>query len=213
MPELPEVEIIRRDLDKEVVGKRIRTAEVRNTRNAMRVIRRHGRRREFEEPLTGARIEAVGRRGKFLMLALSSGNVLVIHLGMAGQLLLVKASAGGGGPEDRARSSAVRAPAAFPCRSLTQPSPIPACAARSPVRPRASAVAPTPLAKALRLSFGIWSSAPDFWRRSSKRAAVGRPGHATATNGGKPSWLPLPPGAVQGHVGSRAVCANRVAHS
>ena len=93
MPELPEVEIIRRDLEKEVVGRRIRVAEVRSTRNAMRIIRRHGRRKEFEERLTGARIEGVARRGKYLMLPLTGGNVLVAHLGMSGQLLLVKASA------------------------------------------------------------------------------------------------------------------------
>lgn len=93
MPELPEVEIIRRDLEKEVIGKKIRTAQVRSTRNAMRVIRRHGRRKEFEELLVGARIEGVGRRGKYLMIDLTGGHVLVAHLGMSGQLLLVKASA------------------------------------------------------------------------------------------------------------------------
>ncbi|MGH2720490.1 MAG: bifunctional DNA-formamidopyrimidine glycosylase/DNA-(apurinic or apyrimidinic site) lyase [Actinomycetota bacterium] len=93
MPELPEVEIIRRDLDKEVVGRKIRFAEVRSTRNAMRVIRHHGRRKEFEDRLTGARIEGVSRRGKYLMIELSGGNVLLVHLGMSGQLLLVKATA------------------------------------------------------------------------------------------------------------------------
>jgi formamidopyrimidine-DNA glycosylase len=93
MPELPEVEIIRRDLEKEVVGKKIRAAEVRATRNAMRIIRRHGRRREFEEPLVGARITEVARRGKYLMLGLTGDRVLIAHLGMSGQLLLVKATA------------------------------------------------------------------------------------------------------------------------
>ncbi|MGH2689056.1 MAG: DNA-formamidopyrimidine glycosylase family protein, partial [Actinomycetota bacterium] len=93
MPELPEVEILRRDLEKEVVGRKIRFAEVRSTRNAMRVIRHHGRRKDFEDRLTGARIEGVSRRGKYLMIELSVGNVLIVHLGMSGQLLLVKATA------------------------------------------------------------------------------------------------------------------------
>jgi formamidopyrimidine-DNA glycosylase len=93
MPELPEVEIIRRDLEKEVVGKKIRVAEVRATRNAMRIIRRHQRRKEFEDPLTGARITGISRRGKYLMFGLTGGNVLVTHLGMSGQFLLVKATA------------------------------------------------------------------------------------------------------------------------
>lgn len=93
MPELPEVEIVRRDLEKEVVGKKIRAAEVRSTRNAMRIIRRHARRKEFEEPLSGARFTGVSRRGKYLMLRLTGGRVLVAHLGMSGQFLLVKTTA------------------------------------------------------------------------------------------------------------------------
>ena len=43
--ELPEVEVVRRDLEKEVVGRRVRTVDVRPHRNAMRVIRRHARRK------------------------------------------------------------------------------------------------------------------------------------------------------------------------
>src|SRR2546425_10425378 len=64
MPELPEVEVIRRDLEKEVVGRQIRSVEVRNTKNAMRVIRRHRKRRELEEPLAGTRVTGIERRGK-----------------------------------------------------------------------------------------------------------------------------------------------------
>lgn len=93
MPELPEVEVIRRDLEKEIVGKKIRSAEVRNTKNAMRIIRRHKRRKDFEEALEGAKITKVDRRGKYLLIHLDTNEVLAIHLGMSGQLLKTKASA------------------------------------------------------------------------------------------------------------------------
>src|SRR5207245_4035672 len=87
MPELPEVEVIRRDLEKEVVGRQIRCVEVRNTKNAMRVIRRHRKRRELEEPLAGTRVTGIERRGKYLVFHLDSDLALVVHLGMSGQLL------------------------------------------------------------------------------------------------------------------------------
>jgi formamidopyrimidine-DNA glycosylase len=92
MPELPEVEVIRRDLEKEVTGRRIRSAEVRNTKNAMRIIRRHSRRLQFEEVLAGAGISGVDRRGKYLLFYLDNGWILVAHLGMSGQLLICEES-------------------------------------------------------------------------------------------------------------------------
>src|SRR6266571_3420781 len=94
VPELPEVEVIRRDLEKEVVGRQICAVEVRNTRNAMRVIRRHAKRRELEEPLTGAKVMGVDRRGKYLVFHLDGDLALVIHLGMSGQLVQTAAEAG-----------------------------------------------------------------------------------------------------------------------
>lgn len=93
MPELPEVEVIRRDLEKEIVGKKIRSAEVRGTKNAMRIIRRHKRRRDFEDALQGAKITKIDRRGKYLLIYLDDGKVLVVHLGMSGQLIKTRASA------------------------------------------------------------------------------------------------------------------------
>ena len=66
--ELPEVEVMRRDLEKEVVGKRIKDVEVRPHRNAMRVIRRHARRKEFSDRLSGKKITKVDRKGKYLLL-------------------------------------------------------------------------------------------------------------------------------------------------
>ena len=86
MPELPEVETIRRDLDREVVGKRIRQVEV----TGMRSIRRHPNKKHFISKLEGHKLGAVQRRGKYLLVKLDSGDILVVHLGMSGQLLRSK---------------------------------------------------------------------------------------------------------------------------
>jgi formamidopyrimidine-DNA glycosylase len=83
--ELPEVEVMRRDLEKDVVGRRVKTAEVKTSRNAMRVIRRHGKRKEFTARLEGRKLSKVERRGKYLLVHLDSGDVLVTHFGMSGQ--------------------------------------------------------------------------------------------------------------------------------
>jgi formamidopyrimidine-DNA glycosylase len=85
--ELPEVEVMRRDLEKEVVGKRIKEVEVRPQRNAMRIIRRHARRKEFSDRLAGRKITKVDRKGKYVLLYLDGGDVLVVHFGMSGQFL------------------------------------------------------------------------------------------------------------------------------
>jgi formamidopyrimidine-DNA glycosylase len=85
--ELPEVEVMRRDLEKEVVGRRIKDVDVRPQRNAMRVIRRHARRKEFSDRLTGAKISKVDRRGKYILLYLDDGDALIVHFGMSGQFV------------------------------------------------------------------------------------------------------------------------------
>lgn len=82
MPELPEVETLRRDLDKELIGRRIKTVEVAG----MRAIRRHPNKKHFIGKLEGQKLSSVSRRGKYLLLSLGD-DVLVIHLGMSGQLL------------------------------------------------------------------------------------------------------------------------------
>ncbi|MBW3611640.1 MAG: bifunctional DNA-formamidopyrimidine glycosylase/DNA-(apurinic or apyrimidinic site) lyase [Actinomycetota bacterium] len=82
MPELPEVETLRRDLDKEVVGRRIKSAEV----TGMRAIRRHPNKKHFIGKVEGQKLERVSRRGKYLLVSMGE-DVLVIHLGMSGQLL------------------------------------------------------------------------------------------------------------------------------
>jgi len=89
MPELPEVETLRRDLEKEVVGRRIKQVDV----SGMRSIRRHPNKKHFMAKLEGHKITGVDRRGKYLLLKLDGGDILVIHLGMSGQLLRSKGAA------------------------------------------------------------------------------------------------------------------------
>ena len=86
MPELPEVETIRRDLEKEVVGRRVKTVEVKGKRS----VRRHKTGAEFRTRLEGQRVGSAKRAGKYLLLGLDDADVLVVHLGMSGQLLRVK---------------------------------------------------------------------------------------------------------------------------
>ena len=86
MPELPEVEVVRTGLERGVRGRRIKTVHVHHPR----AIRRHtAGADDFVALLRGRRIEDVLRRGKYLWLPLDSGDALVGHLGMSGQLLVV----------------------------------------------------------------------------------------------------------------------------
>jgi formamidopyrimidine-DNA glycosylase len=86
--ELPEVEVLRRDLDKEVVGRRMESVSVRPQRNAMKIISAHHRtRKDFEKRLRGRKIVAVERRGKHVLLMLDDDSVLVVHFGMSGRLV------------------------------------------------------------------------------------------------------------------------------
>ena len=83
MPELPEVETIRRDLERELLGRRVTAVSVAHPRST----RRHPDAADFAERLSGRTVEGVGRRGKYLLVRLRDG-VLVVHLRMSGQLLL-----------------------------------------------------------------------------------------------------------------------------
>jgi len=83
--ELPEVEVMRRDLERDVVGRRIKASEVKPSKNAMRVIRRHAKRKDFTSRLDGRKITKLERRGKYILMTLDSGDVLVTHFGMSGQ--------------------------------------------------------------------------------------------------------------------------------
>jgi formamidopyrimidine-DNA glycosylase len=85
MPELPEVEVVRRGLDAHVVGRSITAVRVHHPR----AVRRH---EEGPADLTARLLDRVvtgtGRRGKYLWLTLDGGDALVVHLGMSGQMLL-----------------------------------------------------------------------------------------------------------------------------
>jgi formamidopyrimidine-DNA glycosylase len=85
--ELPEVEVVRRDLEKDVVGRKVTEAEVRPSKNAMRVIRRHGKRREFTDRLVGRKFTKAERRCKYVLLHLDNADVLIVHFGMSGQFV------------------------------------------------------------------------------------------------------------------------------
>jgi formamidopyrimidine-DNA glycosylase len=94
VPALPEVEIIRRDLEKEVVGRRIKEVEIRPGSNAMKVVKRHGRRKEFSDLLVGARVNGVDRIGRRIVLDLDNGRALVLDLGESARVLKTSASDG-----------------------------------------------------------------------------------------------------------------------
>ncbi|GAA4476076.1 bifunctional DNA-formamidopyrimidine glycosylase/DNA-(apurinic or apyrimidinic site) lyase [Rhodococcus olei] len=86
MPELPEVEVVRRGLDAHVVGSRVAAVEVLHPR----AVRRHlpgGA--DLASRLTGAEVTAARRRGKYLWLEVDGGELaVVVHLGMSGQMLV-----------------------------------------------------------------------------------------------------------------------------
>ena len=85
MPELPEVEVVRAGLQPAVTGALVTGVEIFDERSLRRHVATDG---SFTEQLSGHRILAAVRRGKFLWLPLDSGRALVIHLGMSGQVLL-----------------------------------------------------------------------------------------------------------------------------
>jgi formamidopyrimidine-DNA glycosylase len=93
VPELPEVEVVRRGLERWVAGRSVASVEVRHPR----AVRRHLEGPEhFVAALTGRTFTAAHRRGKYLWLPLAeddgtpAGRALVAHLGMSGQLLVEK---------------------------------------------------------------------------------------------------------------------------
>ena len=86
MPELPEVEVVRQGLERGVVGRTIATVTVLHER----AVRRHAAGpQDFVALLQGRTVTGASRRGKYLWLTLDSGDALLGHLGMSGQLLVV----------------------------------------------------------------------------------------------------------------------------
>jgi formamidopyrimidine-DNA glycosylase len=85
MPELPEVETVRRGLEPAMQGARFLKVEAR------RKNLRFPLPRNFVERLEGSSVTGLGRRAKYLLADLSSGDVLLMHLGMSGSFRLAKA--------------------------------------------------------------------------------------------------------------------------
>ena len=82
MPELPEVETIRRDLEARIVGKKIRAVRVKKARLVK------GGVKQFIDVLRGDKFSDIGRRGKLLIFSLSKARLfLLVHLKMTGQLI------------------------------------------------------------------------------------------------------------------------------
>lgn len=82
MPELPEVETVRRSLERLITGAFITGVDVREPRLRKPVAS------DFAGVLTGRSIQAVGRRGKYLNIRLDNHLVWLVHLGMTGQLIV-----------------------------------------------------------------------------------------------------------------------------
>jgi formamidopyrimidine-DNA glycosylase len=78
MPELPEVETVRRGLAPAMEGATINKVEVRQRRLRWPIAK------DFEKRITGTTVAGLGRRAKYLLADLSSGDVLLMHLGMSG---------------------------------------------------------------------------------------------------------------------------------
>jgi len=86
VPELPEVETVRRGIERRAVGRVVERVEVHRERT----VRRQGR-EAIIDGLTGVRIVSARRRGKYLLCDLDSGGVLMMHLRMSGRVLVVPA--------------------------------------------------------------------------------------------------------------------------
>ena len=119
MPELPEVETVRRGLDPLLRGRAIEEADIRD-----------GRLTAPEDPvvvgaeLLGEALTGVGRRGKYLLFGLDSGRTLVVHLRMTGWF------------HHRAEEGEELAPPKFAARPL----PLPACSRIAAMRTRESRI-------------------------------------------------------------------------
>jgi formamidopyrimidine-DNA glycosylase len=99
MPELPEVESVRRQLEPVLVGRRFERVEIADPR-----LVRPFEPAEVAAELEGERVAAVERRGKYLIVGFESGRVLLIHLRMTGSLL---SAPGGSLPDDPHRRAVI----------------------------------------------------------------------------------------------------------
>src|SRR5262249_42343629 len=100
MPELPEVETVRRGLAPVMEDQRFAKVEVR------RGDLRWPLPKDFAQKLNGKTVEGMGRRAKYLLADLSSGDVLLMHLGMSGSFRVGKDTAPGKYHHERSKSTA-----------------------------------------------------------------------------------------------------------
>lgn len=89
MPELPEVETVRRDLEPVLTGRVLTHVDQRRPDLRWPLPDR------FAERLTGRRVTGLGRRSKYLLIGLEGGETWIIHLGMSGRILVGEAKLGG----------------------------------------------------------------------------------------------------------------------
>ena len=82
MPELPEVETVRRGLDAVMTGRRLGTVTV-NRFDLRRPIPP-----DFAERVSGRTVTAIARRGKYLLIEFDDDGVLIVHLGMSGRMVI-----------------------------------------------------------------------------------------------------------------------------
>ncbi|MEO0495444.1 MAG: DNA-formamidopyrimidine glycosylase family protein [Actinomycetota bacterium] len=80
--ELPEVETVRRELDRDLVGKKVKTVEA----SSMAVLKRYKNRKAFTGQLDDMKITRVSRRGLYLLIVLDGDSTLVVDLGSSGSL-------------------------------------------------------------------------------------------------------------------------------
>ncbi|WP_159838702.1 bifunctional DNA-formamidopyrimidine glycosylase/DNA-(apurinic or apyrimidinic site) lyase [Nocardia sp. CY41] len=91
MPELPEVEVVRRGLAENVVGRVVESVAITHPRSVRRHLEGAA---DLAARLTGLKVESAERRGKFLWLTFDDPEAaLVVHLGMSGQMLVQPADA------------------------------------------------------------------------------------------------------------------------
>ena len=100
MPELPEVETVRRGLAPAMEGARVDKVEVRHRGLRWPIAK------DFEKRVQGQRVDGLGRRAKYLTADLSSGDVLVMHLGMSGSFRIGKDAKPGVYYHEKSKSTA-----------------------------------------------------------------------------------------------------------
>jgi formamidopyrimidine-DNA glycosylase len=83
MPELPELETLRRGLERETVSRRVKSVDV----PVAKAVQRNGSRKAFQSRVEGTKIKSVDRRGSLLVFTLDSGELMVVDIGATGQML------------------------------------------------------------------------------------------------------------------------------